>query len=275
MTEINNIRSVLGQYEKTLNDKIAIERTCLNEKLKEDAYYDLQLRIIELKQSLLDLIQDLPTIARTSSTIVNKQEQTNNKTAIKLNKQETQIDVGKRKWKDSVGERVRFIYERSPEYLDSKEILNEIYEKMTNVYGIVWEQDYKEWKWNKTGIPNRIDIVYENDQYKSIFDAILDDRCAAVEERPKLTIKDLISPLLNKNCDPSKGGCVTLRNLYTHMAKKYNVKWDRMKKKYEKETGNILKSKSELLMYESGLMDRFRWAIHDFMTEEGGKNEER
>lgn len=79
-------------------------------------------------------------------------------------------------WKRGVSRQVNYIYDRNPKYIFVKDIYKDIYTYMRNVYGIVWEQEEKEWYENHVDRPTTLDIIYENKTYKSIFDSILHDK---------------------------------------------------------------------------------------------------
>ena len=137
-------------------------------------------------------------------------------------------------WHDDVSEKVIGIYDRSISYKMSKDVLTEIYEKMTNVYGIVWEQDYKEWRRTNQGVPRTLNIIFNNEQYKSIFESILSDKYdeAVASRKDVLSPYELMAKLIEIRNDKSNGGVATLRMLYVHMENIYDVKWGRMISKF-------------------------------------------
>lgn len=267
MKEINSIKTVLGQYEKLMNDKNAIQNTGINPKLKESIYEDLQLQCNELKKELMYLVEKLPNI--TNSVKNNKVENVVELKSInKVVPQFENVDAEllKKKWKEDISAKVNAIYDRELHYIQSKEVFKELYEYMTNVYGIVWEQDFKEWRREHIGIPKTLEIIFNNSQYKSIFDAILLDKYNATIERDKLSTRELIEPLVSKYLDKSNGGCATLKKVYLHMENSYNINWNKHMKKYYKENGTHITKKSDLLYWNHGLIEAFRMSINDMMA---------
>lgn len=267
MKEINNIKSILGQYEKAIIDKNAIQNTDINLKLKESIYEDLQLRCDEMKKELKYLIEKLPNI--TDSVKNAKTEKVVElKSVDKVISQPKIVgtELLEKKWKEDISAKVNAIYDRELHYAQSKEVFKELYEYMTNVYGIVWEQDFKEWRRGNMGIPKTLEIIFNNSQYKSIFDAILLDKYDKAMERDKLSVRELIDPLVSKYLDKSNGGCATLKKVYLHMENSYNINWDKHMKKYYKEKGVHIKAKSDLLYWNHGLVEAFRMSINDMMA---------
>lgn len=264
MSDVHKIKCTLGQYERIIEDKEAIENTCINSQLKEMVYKDLQSRCDEVKKKLLELVNSLPDVSVTIKT-------TSTSSMIKVVKTEAKPQISvvdktpEKKWKEDISMKVNAIYDRQLNYVESKEVLRELYEYMTNVYGIVWEQDFKEWRRENIGVPKTLEIIFNNTQYKSIFDAILFDKYNKAIEKEKLSIKEIIEPLIVRNADKSNGGCVTLKKIYLHMEDAYNIDWDKHMKKYHKENGVHIKTKTELLYWNHGLIEKFRISVHDLL----------
>ena len=77
MNEIQNIKSMLGQYEKVMSDKESIQNTCISPEIKVTVYNDLQNRCDEVKKKLLEMIKILPDIiVKNSDNSQNKTEKT-------------------------------------------------------------------------------------------------------------------------------------------------------------------------------------------------------
>lgn len=62
MKEINDIKIILGKYEKIFLDKDTIKKTEISLELKGKIYKDLQNKSIELKKQLMCLVNQLPSI---------------------------------------------------------------------------------------------------------------------------------------------------------------------------------------------------------------------
>lgn len=161
-------------------------------------------------------------------------------------------------WKRGVSRQVNYIYDRNPKYIFVKDIYKDIYTYMRNVYGIVWEQEEKEWYENHVDRPTTLDIIYENKTYKSIFDSILHDKYHEVTKKhPEvLSIDEIIGPLIKTN-DDLDTKIILLKKIFTSMETAYKVDWNRYIKRYLKEN-NILKNNSDLLYCNKKLMEYFR-----------------
>lgn len=265
MSDIHKIKCALGQYERIIADKETIQNTCISPELKTTVYKDLQLRCDEVKKKLLDLVKGLPDVSvSTKSVVISSMEKV---VQTEAKPQITVVDkTPEKKWKEDISMKVNAIYDRQLSYVESKEVFRELYEYMTNVYGIVWEQDFKEWRRENVGVPKTLEIIFNNTQYKSIFDAILLDKYNKAMERERLSIKEIIEPLIVKNADKSNGGCATLKKIYLHMEDTHNIDWDKHMKKYYKENGTHIKAKSELLYWNHGLIERFRMSVCELMA---------
>lgn len=84
-------------------------------------------------------------------------------------------------WKQEEYRKIDYIIEMEDTFEKRSHVLNYIYKIMRNNYGIVWEQDVKEYKevYGITYKPNTIDITYENEMYRDIFNSILNDMVVA------------------------------------------------------------------------------------------------
>ena len=80
----------------------------------------------------------------------------------KINKIKPVEDPEFQEWKDWVGNTLRIVYGHDPKYIDSDEPLREVCDKMTNVYGVVWSQEYKENRWSNGGFTPKMKIIFNN-----------------------------------------------------------------------------------------------------------------
>lgn len=97
----------------------------------------------------------------------------------KHTKKENKIIVVDKKsvWKRKIYEQIKILIDAKCSFRKRSEVLHYIYNYMRRNYGIVWEQDVKEYKeyFNMDCKPKTIDVVYNNETYRSIFEAILID----------------------------------------------------------------------------------------------------
>lgn len=268
---LNEFKSLIGQYTKLNKDKKTIESLFIDPDLKIAAYKNLEKNLDKMKRKMhkyIDSIEPIYVEEIKENKNIDNQEQSESIQRVNVSskkKEKTPYMI----WHDDVSEKVIGIYDRSISYKMSKDVLTEIYEKITNVYGIVWEQDYKEWRRTNQGVPRTLNIIFNNEQYKSIFESILSDKYdeAVASRKDVLSPYELMAKLIEIRNDKSNGGVATLRMLYGHMENIYGVKWGRMISKFEKEKGRSITSKKELLYWNHGLVERFRLSVWNLVDE--------
>ena len=168
-------------------------------------------------------------------------------------------------WKSNVYSIIDDILKESDELgTTTRDILREAYRYLTNTYGIVWEQDRKEYK-EKYNIGERgnvptIDLCY--DKYPDLLVNSLEkllrqfrkENAQPDWEEMKIKITNYANHIGNK----SKGGTSVYRKIYTKMAEN-GVNWD--------EYAHGL-SKSQLIKTNATLYNRFYEAAVEIISEE-------
>ena len=264
---LNEFKSLIGQYTKLNKDKKTIESLFIDPDLKIAAYKNLEKNLDKMKRKMhkyIDSIEPIYVEEIKENKNIDNQEQSESIQRVNVSskkKEKTPYMI----WHDDVSEKLDAIYDRNISYKMSKDILMEIYEKMTNVYGIVWEQDYKEWRRTHQGVPRTLNIIFNNEQYKSIFESILSDKYdeSIANHSDVLSPDELIDELISKRNDKTRAA--TFKLVYTRMENYYDVKWDKMIMRYKRETGRINVLKKELLYWNRGLVERFRISIYDLL----------
>lgn len=144
---------------------------------------DLSSKLNDIDNKLEKLQKDMDEIwnilDEMKSDILKDYQKSNPKKRIK---QENKIIVvdDRTKWRREIYRQIRILVDMEYIFRKRSEVLHYIYNYMRRNYGIVWEQDIKEYK-DRLGIdykPKTIDVVYDNKTYKSIFEAILTDTIA-------------------------------------------------------------------------------------------------
>lgn len=168
-------------------------------------------------------------------------------------------------WKSNVYSIINDILKESDELgTTTRDILREAYRYLTNTYGIVWEQDRKEYK-EKYNISERgnvptIDLCY--DKYPDLLVNSLGkllrqfrkENAQPDWEEMKIKITNYANHIGNK----SKGGTSVYRKIYTKMTEN-GVNWD--------EYAHGL-SKSQLIKTNATLYNRFYEAAVEIISEE-------
>lgn len=277
MLNFNKVKCTLGQCEKIFKDINSIHNMCIDNNLKDMVCKNLYLNFAKAKQNLIAYSNQLPdfeieSIKSTDDKLDEKKISPSSENVINYKKtniqnSSTENELVVLRWKSEISQKINEIYDRELKYVLSREIINEIYTYMTNIYGIVWEQEFKEWRRVHTGKTNKLEVIFNNATYKSIFESILADKYEKAILKSPVSIKEIINPLVNINNDKSNGGGLSLKKIYAYMEKTYNINWNKWEKNFIKQFGKYPKSKSDLLFFEHGLMERFRESAYCLMNE--------
>ena len=86
-------------------------------------------------------------------------------------------------WKQKMYEKMNILIEFG-KFESRVDIMKYIYKYMNRNYGIVWEQEIKDYinRNNSDKKPSTIEIIYDNEMLRSIFDAVLSDMVGKVGE---------------------------------------------------------------------------------------------
>lgn len=170
-------------------------------------------------------------------------------------------------WKQSMYSKMDSILDNG-EFKDKSEIMKYIYKYMNRNYGIVWDQELREYmtRNNSNKKPSTIDLIYENETYRSIFGAILAD----LEGKSlvgRKTIDDVIRPLIEKYNDHSNAGMATWRRVYQEIDQKYHPCWKNLETRYINKYGAKTLSKKRLIETQTGLRRKFETVVKDMLSE--------
>ncbi len=152
-------------------------------------------------------------------------------------------------------------------------VLKHIYDYMRQNYGICWEQEAKDYKErnNLSYSPKTIEVVYQNEDLRSIFIAVLTDmEYKAKEIKEKKNEIDWsdqqILPLVKKYDDHSNGFMATYKKVYTRMEENGRVGWKNLTTRYINECGGK-PTKKDLINTRKSLQKKFTKAIEELMAE--------
>lgn len=170
-------------------------------------------------------------------------------------------------WKQSMYRKMDSILDGEA-FQDKSEIMKYIYKYMNRNYGIVWDQEIKEYieQNNCSQKPSTIDVVYGNDTYRSIFEAILTDLEGKSVPNRKTT-DDVIRPLIEKYNDHSNAGMSTWRRVYQEIDQKYHPCWKNLETRYINRHGIKTLSKKQLIETQPGLRKKFEAVVKDMLSE--------
>lgn len=198
-------------------------------------------------------------------------------------------------WKQEMYEKMDILIERG-KFESRADIMKYIYKYMNRNYGIVWEQEIKDYvdRNNSVKKPSTIEAIYDNEMLRSIFDAVLSDMVGEVGEVGEtgevrevgefreadglkqrkndpviVPIDDIIKPLIQKNCDLSNAGMATYRSVYRHMDENYSVNWKNLQTRHCKKYGIYGDprkiSRKKLIETNERLRKKFEQAVNDLL----------
>lgn len=153
---------------------------------------------------------------------------------------------------------------------ERSECLQYIYKYMNKNYGVVWDQEVKEYVIQNGKKPSTIDLTYNNETYRSIFESILVDLVennASQEEMVCMTDK-IIAPLITKYNDNSNAGCATYRLVYARMDKIKPICWSNREARYINKHEKKTATKKNIINDSKSLMKIFRAAVKQMLEEE-------
>ena len=152
-------------------------------------------------------------------------------------------------------------------------VLKHIYDYMRQNYGICWEQEAKDYKErnNLSYSPKTIEVVYQNEDLRSIFMAILTDmeyKAKEVKEKKNKTdwSDQQILPLVKKYDDHSNGFMATYKKVYVRMEENGRIGWKNLTTRYINEQGGK-PTKKDLINTRKSLQKKFVKAIEELMAE--------
>lgn len=174
-------------------------------------------------------------------------------------------------WKQDMYSRMDKLLD-SEKFMDKSEIMKYIYRYMNKNYGIVWDQEIREYmeRNNSVNKPNTIDIVYDNETYRSIFEAILIDMIgnSHTAEKKIKTTDDVIAPLIEKYNDNSNAGMATYRIVYAYMDENYKICWNNLQTRYINKFGGRNVSKKNIINGTPSLMKKFTQSVKTLLETE-------
>ena len=197
------------------------------------------------------------------------QNKVNNSVVAAIETKEKAVAKSRRSQKDECKEWKNAQYAIAEELVkagkfeDKTAVLVHIYKKMNTVYGVVWEQESKDYrdKYSITGRVPFIDIAYDQPAYRSIFEATLLDLYDKYKDLCIDRTTAIIQPLIEKYNDRSRAGMKTYRAVYKRMSEMYPaINWKTIKSRYTSKHGTP-STKRELIENNGELLKKFQNAV--------------
>lgn len=186
------------------------------------------------------------------------------------------VELNNQSWKSSMYEKMDHICANTSDFEKRANIMRWIYRYINKNYGVVWDQEIREYKErNKTHmLPSTIDVVQDKPIIRSIFESVLADLEYKYYHKPvvegKKTVKNwsdqVIAPLLEKYNDRSNAGMATYRRVYKKMDEENKICWKNLTTRYINEHGKK-PSRKDLIETRPSLRKKFQNAVKELMEE--------
>ena len=179
-------------------------------------------------------------------------------------------------WKETMYHKMDRICANTTKFGKRSDVMRWIYKYMTKNYGVVWDQETREYKErNHTCVtPSTIDVVMDKFMIKSIFESVLADleyeychkRTVGIVDSVENWSDQIIAPLVEKYNDRSNAGMATYRRVYKKMDEENKICWKNLTTRYINEHGEK-PSKKDLIETRSSLRKKFKNAVKELMEE--------
>ena len=196
----------------------------------------------------------------------------NNKMPVKVEDEKQALSQAEREyrdWKKKTNELVDFL-EKSSKFLDRNSVLKHLYGYMNESYGIVWEQEKKEYKRRHPNISkvSTFDVIYDDEQLRSIFDCALADTCDKYKDTCNGKVDLMIQPLVEKLGDQSWHHTLSYRKVYAMLRKTDpNINWKGLETRYVAKYGKAGMTKKKIIEKNPELSRKFEKAVNLVLME--------
>ena len=176
-------------------------------------------------------------------------------------------------WKKRTNEFVDKLSESS-KFTDRNSVLKYLYDYINKTYGIVWDQEKREYRRRHSNISkvSTFDVIYEDEQLRSIFDCTLADMAEKYKNTCKIDL--IMQPLIKKINDESANYTISYRKVYAMLRKTDpNINWVNLKKRYVSKHGSAGYSRKKVVDSNPELRAKFEKAVNLVLMEEDKKHE--
>lgn len=177
-------------------------------------------------------------------------------------------------WKKRTNEFVDKLSESS-KFTDRNSVLKYLYDYINKTYGIVWDQEKREYRRRHSNISkvSTFDVIYEDEQLRSIFDCALADMAEKYKNTCKIDL--IMQPLIKKINDESANYTISYRKVYAMLRKTDpNINWANLKKRYVSKHGSARYSRKKVVDSNPELRAKFEKAVNLVLIEEDKKHED-
>lgn len=251
----------LISYQLKAKDILAdafISKSVYNEKSTLLSIQEYEKKIESLQSTMEKMYKDMTSLA---NIILDWKEQ-----------QHTPIALVQESWHQKINQQIDKICKTNHDFGERGDVLKYLYRYMNRRYGIVWEQEIKEYKdkYNLTKRPSRLEVIERNTMLKSIFESVLTDMAfkytAMDDSTEHNSIDQIIAPLIKKYNDCSHAAMVTWRRVYRKMEEGRTIGWNNLTTRYMNEFGKK-PTKRDLIETRPSLYKKFQVAVNALLNE--------
>lgn len=227
-------------------------------------------KIDRLEGKIDKMYKDMTALA---NIILDMKEATTHAIAIKQPSRERSNNSS---WKEAMYLKIDHICKCTSEFAGRTDVLKWLYRYINKNYGVVWDQEIREYKErnNTCTTPSTIDVVNDKPVIKSIFETVLVDmeyQYCYKKIEPEAGndgnwTAPIIAPLIEKYNDHSNAGMVTYRRVYKKMGEDNKIGWKNLTTRYINEYGKT-PSRKDLIETRPSLKSKFVAAVKELMEE--------
>ena len=231
---------------------------------------DLQNTITEMRQENQKMYKDMSTLA---NIILDWKASFEKTIPVKPVLPETNTYSS---WKEIMYRKMDRICANTTKFGKRNDVMKWLYRYMNKKYGVVWDQEEREYKERNNTIisPSTIDIVLDKSMIKSIFESVLADleyeychKADVALDKNDISWSDqIIAPLVAKYNDHSNAGMTTYRRVYKRMDEDNKICWKNLTTRYINEHGKK-PSRKDLIETRPSLRKKFKNAVKELMEE--------
>ena len=175
-------------------------------------------------------------------------------------------------WKNESGFKAKYILIHTNNSFTTKgKVFAEVYRKMKNVYGICWTEENKNYKrtWGIEGQRGRVcelDVVYNDNDLKDLFDSILDDMYSEAKRKVEKARKKVVSHeekdwqyyrvKIREFCEKTGNNSYGGSSVYSVIIRKMDVDWSKYDTEHKKKV-QLVRESPELFAQFSKVADKY------------------
>lgn len=267
MEIIRDIKILLDAYERFIDDWNGINEASISQTLKEQVVAELENRAVSLKKEILLKVYNMDGPKVSFGPVDRALAIVDVPSVVTESVEEVAVQSFS-DWKQWTYKQVEIIYNHDVRYSTSKSVLKDIYEYMASVYSVCWKEENRDWRQQNSAAVNTLNVIYSKAKLRNLFESILEGRVdkTVLEHPEKVSLVEVITPLMQYYGDHADTDQV-LRLVYEDMGARFNIGWDRCKKRYMRMNSVKGVRRADLIIWDQKLYEQFRESA-SILTEE-------